>query len=683
MGWTEKNYRWRVAVRGEYVYTTSPPRIAESLENLTTTAEFLLTASPPLGPVLVGDTVQMELIDLTTSTSWVMFRGYVDGFDVESQPHGVVVRCVGLLSKLRMTRRSADGDLLLSGMTDGQIVRALLDYCGVPYNPADIASTTFLFGQRQDLYWRVDEPASKIVQEIDDLLGMKTIDAGGRVFRIAYDLAPSVGLAYTTFRRGASTGLWRLHRAYGGMEQIKPVWRVTGVRATCGNCECTPWAAARDTAYVGSVAAETVASDLIQDESLARAVATRMMRWYNRYPDEIALEALTDPNVLPGQVIAIVDPAEYVEANLPGRAYTVVSVDREGSVMTLTAVGGPAGSTGTVTSGVEQVCNQTTSDTNWEDGYTDPGLGVPPLDLGDPFDGTFPSTGWEEEELPNTTDAFLGCTETDGVKGVADSNQVDDQGFVSWQYVQNTAWRLSNVAGVSAKVRADNSVEEILLHATTARDLWWNETPGYDSAKGFGNDNLLGTAPAFTISGEVMFRASGDALRIKLEGGDTALAECTLYATPGLSFNGHTWAVYADGENQVAKTSDSSPPGSCPHVSTDCNNGGYMGKDSGGFPLDTWIPFTISFDITSKENKIYVTAGSVSGYFEELKCWGPNCEFDFANVACSHVNHHVVVGQLSSAAGAWTASNPRMKLRLLGMGHTTCELNPNFIPPER
>lgn len=681
MGWTEKNYRWRVAVRGEYVYTTSPPRIAESLENLTTTAEFLLTASPPLGPVLAGDAVQMELIDLSTNTAWVMFKGFVDGFDVESQPHGVVVRCVGLLSKLRMTRRSEDGDLLLSNMTDGQIVMALLDYCGVPYNPFDIASTTFLFGQRQNIYWRVDEPASKIVQEIDDLLGMKTIDAGGRVFRIAYDLAPSVGLAYTTFRRGASTGLWRLHRAYGGMEQIKPVWRVTGVRATCGNCECTPWAAARDTAYVGSVAAETVASDLIQDESLARAVATRMMRWYNRYPDEIAIEALTDPNVLPGQIIDVFDPADYIDALSPGRAYTVVSVDRDGSVMTLTAVGGLAGATGTITSGVEQVCNQTTGDTNWEDGYTDPGIGVPPIDLGGTFDGTFPDTGWTEEELPNTTDAFIGCTDTDGMAGVADSNQVSDQGYVSWQYVQNAPWRLTSLGGVYALVDATGAVQEIIFTSQGTVSLIWNETPGYPSAKQETNDTEIGTAPAFTISGEVMFRRQSQQFMVTLSGGINS-ASCLLYADPGSTYNGNIYNVLASGENQPAKAEGDDPPGTCTHASLDCNNGGYMGKNMGGFPLNEWIPFTISFDITGVRHRVYVTAGSVSGYFEDLECWGPNCGTLFLNEPCQHSSHKVV---LSAYAGPspGSLSDPMMKLRLLGMGHSTCQQNENFIPPER
>ena len=674
---------------GTRVDLAGPPVQNEQLEGWTTyVCEAELEDQPALA---LGQSVSLAQVDFDAAQQAAQFRGIVDHISAASFEHRVVLTCTGPLARLR---RVPTSDHTLTGMTDGQAIKHVLDSCNISYAAADIQDAGYVLGAQAPIVWHRDQPGWEIVRELDRVFGMATLEIGnGRIVRFAYDRAPSAALISRTFERGVDATFWRNERDYGSLDAIQNVWQITGASwEGSDGCQYTVWARAEganpalDSPSV-RIRRQEFASDVIQDQALAEAVARRMMRWYNRQPDELVIETLNDPTISPGDVVGVIDPV-YGIGLTTAAPYLVLAVDRRGHEMTLTCVGGAAGSEGTVTSGVEKRCNKTSSNVSFPGSYSPPPVSAPPAVPLDPW--SCATDGGPEWICPsNTTDAFLGCTETDGMAGVADSNQVDDQGFVSWQWVQNTAWRVSNVSGVAAKVRADGTVEEILVLSAATRTFVWNETPGYDSAKSESNDTLLGTAPAFVLTGEVMFRRSDQSLAIVLSGGDSRTAACFLYGSPGFHLAGgggnegdHVWNVRADGENQTARHSDISPPGSCPHATLDCNNGGFMGKDLGGFPLNTWIPFTITFDLTGERHRVYVSAGGVSGYFEDLECWGPTCEFPFLNEPCSHPSHRLVLDCQPGASGG-TLNDPSMKLRLLGMGHSTCEPNPAFEPPER
>ena len=79
------------------------------------------------------------------------------------------------------------------------------------------------------------------------------------------------------------------------------------------DCTYTVLAEAKDThpklgagIYAGP---ETFQSDLIQSEDMAKAVARRLMQWYNREPDTIRVECPNDAKTTPGDLILVKNPA--------------------------------------------------------------------------------------------------------------------------------------------------------------------------------------------------------------------------------------------------------------------------------------------------------------------------------------------------------------------------------------
>jgi hypothetical protein len=106
-----------------------------------------------------------------------------------------------------------------------------------------------------------------------------------------------------------------------------------------------------------------------------------MMRWYNRQPDTLTVQSLNDPNVNCGSVIGVKDEAYGIDltADADETPYLILTIDRRGDEMTLNCLGGAAGDTGTITSGVEKVCNATsTAAFDTPPAFTPPTIMVPP-----------------------------------------------------------------------------------------------------------------------------------------------------------------------------------------------------------------------------------------------------------------------------------------------------------------
>jgi hypothetical protein len=673
---------------GTRVDLAAPPAQNEQLEGWTTyVCEAELADQPDLA---LGQSVRLAQVDFDAAQQAVQFRGIVDHIAVSSFEHRVVLTCTGPLARLR---RVPTGDHDLTGMTDGQAVMHVLNSCNISYTAADIQDAGYVLGAQVPVIWHRDQPGWEIVRELDRVFGMATIEIGdGRIVRFAYDRAPGASLISRTFERGVDATFWRNERDYGALDAIQNVWQVTGASWDgADGCHYTVWARAEganpafDSPNV-RVRRQDFSSEIIQDQALAEAVARRMMRWYNRQPDEVTIETLNDPNITPGDVVGVIDPV-YGIGLTSAAPYLVLAVDRRGQEMTLSCVGGPAGSEGTVTSGVEKRCNKTTSNTTIPGSYSPPPVSAPPAVPLDPWScATDGGPDWicPPSEV-NTTDPYIGCEDVDGMAGSVPPEWVDGSGLASWQHVEDSQWRVVNDAGVSVHVDASGNVDEIRLHGNNPA-FFWNDTPGTNAAKSAMNDRIIGAAPVIVVSGEVWFGATGQRLQIKLDNGTIdGDATVLLYADPGVfvsssSEGTHYWAVEARSEHHAAQWSDSYPPGQCPHATTACNNGGRMGKDM-GFATGMWIPFSIAFALGAAEQRVYVSAGNIAGYMEDFPCWPyPSpCWFSFGNTVCGHT-HRLVI---SSTIIGGTPQSPGMKLRLLGMGHTTCQPNPDYVPPER
>lgn len=391
----------------------------EALEGIVTTvADVELETTITLATGLPVDLMYVEQI--SELMAW-QFSGTVNHVAGQSFPNRVVLTCVGPLAHLR---RCPTVDHDLTGMTEGEAAQHILTACNVTYTASDIADSGYVLGAQTPVLWLKDQPGHEMLAELDAVFGMATIEVGqGRVVRFAYDKAPDAAAITTTYTRGADVAFWGNQRDKGDFDSIINLVQVRGATWTdSGNkCNYTPWArGSANNADLGGTArnrSQAFQSDLIQDEALATAVATRLMRWGNRQPDTITLVAQNDPTLNCGAVIGVKDSAYGI--GLTGDAtatpYLVLTIDRRGHEMTLNCVGGAAGDTGAITHGVEKVCNKTSSNFPIPGLFTPPDIGYPPLGIGDwlPWAaGTDGAPGDADETSGGGTDT-AGCVTPD------------------------------------------------------------------------------------------------------------------------------------------------------------------------------------------------------------------------------------------------------------------------------
>lgn len=703
MSWTQRLVSPRALLREVLIKIGGEVTITEGLDQPYAVCDFDLV-STPAPPPAANDAITVQMYDRATETTSTHFWGYVANSDIEDFPHRAAVTARGALSPLATCTNDTGADIDFTGDTDGEVVEALLTLCGIDFDSADIADAGYHLGAREAVKLHKKQHASELLLELDRVLGAKTADVGsGRVVRFFYNLAPSAATAVRHYRRSTDTRLYQVHRTNGDLSQIRNSWDVSGPTLECGECSCTVVAhVSGENDLLGDGvrnAGEPFQSDLIQDKSLAEAVARRLMRWYNRAPIELTIAVQNDTGVRPGHCVTVADDVYGIDL-ATDTPLCVVSLDRRGDQMTLQLVGGEAGDIGTVTSRVEEQCNQSTDEgPDWDDGYTDPDYGAPPFidpedlepdDLDDGFDELEPPSP------PNTEDRFINCEEEDpSLVTIPEEVSAGEGDTVSWDTLNDTAWRLNFTSGVGVSLasRAGTSadVDEIRVYSSSTRTFTWNTTPGPNSGKNTGNDRLdVETGGIFTISGAFMFHIAGETFTIMLDGGSSPEslqnANVRFSATPGVNVSGpgsqgtHDWAIAVDGENQDAQSSDTSAPHSgCWHATFNCNNGGRMGKDA-PFALDTWVEFTVSFDLTSTLNRVDVSAGDISGYMEEYAAWGgnPPTSFGFDVDPCDHAAHRVLLGITGLGVGR-TIDNPGFRLRIDNVGFSeTCEPNPDY-----
>lgn len=383
MTWTTRRLMHRVKINGDVVLT-GEVRISESIDQLSRVAEFSLSQQPENVPV-EGDTVLIESFDFTADVVRSVYGGTVNAITTESFPWSMTLVCTDQLRLLDRVRQSTDLDL--TGMTPKEALMAVLDSVGCTYDPDDLADPDYELGEREPLAWLIHTPGSQITSELSEVFGCVLLTVGNdRILWLSHDATPEDGAgSYATYTRGESIDFAGHGRSHGDRTRIQNNWIVRGVTAEISKqCTAQAWSKAIGTnPQLGRrrrTTEQSFQSDLIQSEDLAEAIARRLMRLTNRLPDERTTPMVNDPNVHPCTKLIIVDPTY----GLGGTTYaTVLAVDRTGNQMTLRLSAGPGGDEGTVTHGVDKVCNDTHTDLDWPgDGFDFPDFDFPPIDLG-------------------------------------------------------------------------------------------------------------------------------------------------------------------------------------------------------------------------------------------------------------------------------------------------------------
>jgi hypothetical protein len=297
----------------------------------------------------------------------------------------------------------------------------------------------YVLGAVTDLHWIEGVTGAQILTEFNQVFGTALVTVGNnRVIRFRYDLPPTDGTGkYRDFHKGVDADWAAHHRAHGDRDQIQNFWSIRGASYPCGSgsppaCTCQSWSRSIDgNAQLGGnhirVTQQSVTSDIIQDEALAEFVVRRQMRMTNRLPDTATVEAVNDPNVHPGTKVGLIDHTYGINTEAL-RLCTTQGVDRTGNGMTLALVCGDPGDEGTVTHGVEKVCNDTHADVDVPGSFDPPDFDFPPIDVGVSFDPVdlFPF---------DPTLIVVGGTEDPGPGGGSDDLIVDLSG---WQEIYST-----------------------------------------------------------------------------------------------------------------------------------------------------------------------------------------------------------------------------------------------------
>lgn len=670
--------RWlRVTIGEAVVKTTADVSISAALDQLNRTCTFTLAQQPSSTPA-DGAVVLVELVDTNSTAVYSLFGGKVDGGpETESEPFGMTVRAVDQLSDLRIVRTG--GDLDLTGMTPKEAKMEIFDYCGLTYDSDDIVDVDYILGALEPVKWLADgsTSAAQVITEIDRVFGLCTETIGNnRIISFRPDVMPEDDTgAYRTLTKGVSVDFQAHHRAHGSRNEIQTIWSVTGVshEFNDGNCTSTPWAkAVHGTARVGRsrrVAEASDQSDLIQDESLAIYVAANHMRQTSGIPDTATVATLTSRNLHPGTKLLIEDRTYGIRA-LP-RIFCVTRVEIVGLRTDLTLLAGPPGDEGTITSGVDRVCNDTHTDGDIPGDFEPPDFDVPPLDDGDFDDIEFPDIDLEDPDLPDTETRFNDCTE---------SGELVDLLALPWRS-SNAVWRY------------DAEEDETLgVYTPNETDLFYNITES-PTPKTSDNDYVFAQGEILCVTGTVRFCESAfvytdPSLQIRYTPiDDIGVAVVRFYAGIGTNdpIDDDVWGVYAQSENLATVVDERTPPHTCvPGVFGGFGNrGGYIGDPA---PWNTDLAFGVCFDVSLNKQRTYVDGDWGTGYHEDLICVaGEEDESSVLYGVCDHADGHIL--EIRLRGGGFDPDGvdpdcPPIELKNLSLGFATCVPNPDYIDPD-
>jgi hypothetical protein len=729
-----RNFLVKAKIDGSTVESANPVRIQQQLEgSVTTVAELSLAGlTPTLDTNLPVTIYHINKALPRSDGTWdsrQLFAGTINRIEGVGSPHGVSVSCTGQLAKLRRTRAT---DYAMAGKTDIQVVKDILTFCGITYTPADIQGYGYTIGTAPlhgalatDVrpYWRAGQSGAEMLQELDRVFGCATIELGnGRIQRFHYTLAPyrydDPSYAKTFVRGQAGVTFYANERQRGDLDQIQNYWSVTGVSIMAAEGDpdegCTfaySATANADHAKLGAgvdVGPNSFSSDLIDSEALAKTIAIRLMQEHNREPDNVRIVCGNDAKVWPGALILVKDSSYGIDL-ASSKRYIVSGIAREGDTMTLDCIGGATGATGSVHSFLTKTCNDNTSNVGTDPSpLPDPGLGGPDFPSLGPIDDPV-ETPTEPETPKNTDDPFINCDQmVDGATGPAGEHvpagaMID--GYVAPETLLTTNYR--DTGRVAYHLRPNGTVDHIALGLTGT--IYPNLVTPY-ADKTSDNDLFLPGGPGgMTISGELQFLWPGSVVSFIVRGffdpstEDVNQMRAEVRAVPGRTYT-FTGGIGSDDDidfemglflNSENTNYLMSPYGSneCGLLFHNCDNGG-VGME-GGFPILEWMPFSLTFDWSGEYQQIVYSIGPASGYMQDL---GSITIVEGSDVGgggtqhhdlCAHASHHFWIecdgltpaGSFGPEFGL-QASTYQARLRDVIWGHTSCEPNPDYIPPK-
>ena len=499
------HYRYKLADI-QYEITGTPVQ-NEYLEGaITRSLDVELYDEPTLATNLQADLYQ-DIGAVTTP----QFKGHSNRISASAFPHRVVITNVGPLARLRQCPTRNHN---LTGMTDGAAVRYILFHCNINFVDANIQSNGYTLGEVQPIYWLRDMPGAEMIAELDRVFGMATIEIeNGIILRFPYDRVPDEADITKTYTVGVDAEVYEDQRDRGDLDAITNIWQVGGLSWTSDDEEgitSTIWARGEaDNAAFNPGdrnRAGSFQSDIIQSQSLAEYIATRLMRWWNRQPDEITVVADNDISVRPGTVIGLHDDAYGLDltAGADENPYLVLTVDRRGDDMTLHCVGGEAGAIGTVTSGIEEEDEPNESNPPDFEPIPDPTPGACVLS---PADATVPpSRAYGTLTVPVGTKWIWVHGTITGANGEEAPivGTVPDQGYY---FFANGLRRWILVPGTATESDPDSAYTAI---GSVTADIKVGSGP-FESFVKFGDSGLVSE---LTISNVTLSSASGDVFSV-------------------------------------------------------------------------------------------------------------------------------------------------------------------------
>lgn len=698
--------RYAVNVDGVYIPIQDDISITEDMSQLTTVAEFSVAMRGASIPV-EDQPLVIYWVDYHNHRKTPVFGGTIDSIEVESTPWSYKCRCVDQLANLRRTKNSSDMDL--TGMTDGEAWKAIADYCDVTYDDDDIADQGYVLGARAPIYWLADgqTPGSSMIQELDNIFRCTTLTIGNnRVIRLAYDPYPSTGdNAKLTYTKGISLRWQSHHRSRGGSDTVQNVWKVTGVSIESEDNSCTtqPYARAWDgNAVLGGpgvkVAEQSVDSDLIQDQSLAEAIVKWKMKDTNRRSETGTAVAFNDPNIHPGTVIGLQDETDGIAAD--PRWVLVQNVQRGFPSMTLTFTAGPPGDEGTVVSGMDVQCNDTSSTgTGADDGFdfTDPGelpdTSLDDTDLDGIDDGTDPDSGSGDEVPP--VDEPLICTDPEAHTFIEGATSSPSHVSTYWRDrdTMKADWTYARLDGHTPMLN-DPLVTQLVagngtLILTTNVDTF-TSTSADDRV--FPANSYLAVCVTAAICGD---ETTMEFALVRNDTKATMNALVQWESSPGLQPLGGSDPHFYAGRIHIPNGDSLSDldytPGPISNSGLHRNTGQYFPFDEGnphGVLTDTphahpedyrFSQYCAAFDLTAQYQSAWAFGDNYEGRNVSEECLTPTCvggAFTYTPNA-----HDFNLALFVNRIGWTTGDCPPVIVKDFTLGVTDCELNTNYKPP--
>lgn len=216
-----------------------------------------------------------------------------------------------------------------AGLTDGAIVKQLLDLCGVDYEASGIAEAGVTLGVVHPVTLGRKESPLQLIQSIDEAYGYRTYDGpDGLVRRVVNSGLPPT--ATIVLQEGQNIGASA--RRSQSLRDVRNRANVTGAEDDGITIRATAQEDSRASPRTGKpyiptppqYAAYTFSSPLLETYDNCLAHATRAVGALNRVQESCSLSLIRgNPRVQPGQGIAVVSPKLGYDISFTFRAAEV------------------------------------------------------------------------------------------------------------------------------------------------------------------------------------------------------------------------------------------------------------------------------------------------------------------------------------------------------------------------